>query len=257
MKQNLLKSIFLVTAVLFAQNIFAGTYYFYNKLTQFEVVPTSAGTVYATTKADITHAENTTSDVTDVTEGSNVLFYYNICAGYDDLYFTNETIADGYKFAGYKVINKEQNGDGSNNVPTAEEIEAAELITLIPVLNAKWEETGEKVTPETLANSKVHIADKTSEVTPGVNNDEAHDGVLNGLYVATSYTSDGGTVGWHDYPDAYVYLYFTNGTDGINSVATTPGFKYIYDLNGVKTKELKKGVNIVKMNDGTCKKVLN
>lgn len=33
MKQNLLKSIFLVTAVLFAQNIFAGTYYFYNKLT--------------------------------------------------------------------------------------------------------------------------------------------------------------------------------------------------------------------------------
>jgi hypothetical protein len=254
MKQNLLKSLLTGVVVLLAQSAFADAFYFYNKCTQFEVVPSAAATVYATTKADQGHAENA---VSDVAEGEPVAFYYNICAGYDDLYFNEETVADGYHFVGYKVINKAQNEDGSDNAPTQEEIDEAPLISKVPVLNETFDETGDSIVPTKLENTKFNIAPKTREATPDDPETE-HDGVLNGVYVGKAYTADGGAIGWHDYPDAYVYIYYSNEDipDGINAVKAPNTFRYVYNINGVQTKEARKGVNIVKMTDGTTRKVL-
>lgn len=254
MKRLLLRTLLYGAAMMCSQQSMAGTYYFYNKCAQFEVVPSAAATVYATTKADMKHTENMTSDVY---EGTPVLFYYNVSAGYDDLYFTQDSNADGFHFVGYKVINKVQNEDGSDNTPTAEEIEAAELKTQIPVLNANYEETGEFVSPEALSVSKINIASKTTEATPDAP-DTQHDGVLNGLYAGTAFASDGGTVGWHDYPDAYVYLYYSDEplANGIGSVAADRSFRYVYDLNGLRTDEAHRGISIVKMSDGKTKKIL-
>lgn len=253
MKRNLLRTFVIAGLAMAAQGAFAGDYYYYNKYTQFEVIPSSAGTVYATTKAETNHSENVTSDVF---EGEPVQFAYNICAGYDDLYFTEESCAEGYHFAGFKVINKQQNEDGSDNAPTAEEIEAAPLVLQVPVLKDDFSESGETAVPEHLATSKLNIAQKTSDTTADA--DAAHDGVLNGLYVGKTYTADGGTVGWHDYPDAYVYIYYSTESvvDGINTMKAGTGFRYVYDLNGAQTGSLRKGINIVKMNDGSTRKVL-
>ena len=254
MKRNLLKTFVVAAVVMASQSAFAGDYYYYNKYTQFEVVPASAAQVYATTKAETTHEENVTSEVF---EGEPVQFAYNICGGYDDLYFTEESCAEGYHFAGFKVINKAQNEDGSDNKPTEEEIATADLVLQVPVLKDDYSESGETAIPEHLSVSKLNIAKPTTDTTPD-KTDGTHDGVLNGLYVGKSYTADGGTVGWHDYPDAYVYIYYSTEPveDGINAVKADNGFKYVYDLNGAQTNELRKGINIVKMNDGSTKKVL-
>jgi hypothetical protein len=255
MKKNLLKTLLVAGAMAVSQSTFANTaYYYYNKYTQFEVVPSDAAQVYATTKAETTHTENVTSDVF---EGEPVQFFYNITAGYDDLYFTEETCAEGYHFAGFKVINKAQNEDGSDNKPTEEEIAAADLVLQVPVLKDDYSESGETAIPEHLSVSKLNIAKPTTDTTPD-KTDGTHDGVLNGLYVGTTYTADGGTVGWHDYPDAYVYIYYSTEPveDGISSVKADGGFKYVYDLNGARTSSLNKGINIVKMNDGSTRKVL-
>jgi hypothetical protein len=43
---------------------------------------------------------------------------------------------------------------------------------------------------------------------------------------------------------------------GINSVTTRSEIQNVYSIEGIKIKELRKGINIVKMKDGTTKKVL-
>ena len=43
---------------------------------------------------------------------------------------------------------------------------------------------------------------------------------------------------------------------GINSVTTRSEIQNVYSIGGIKIEELRKGINIVKMKDGTTKKVL-
>ncbi len=51
---------------------------------------------------------------------------------------------------------------------------------------------------------------------------------------------------------------FINPTTGINEIGSTTDAKVseIYGVNGARKSQLTKGLNIVKMSDGTVKKVL-
>ena len=51
---------------------------------------------------------------------------------------------------------------------------------------------------------------------------------------------------------------FINATTGINEIGSTTDAKVseIYGVNGARKSQLTKGLNIVKMSDGTVKKVL-
>jgi hypothetical protein len=47
-----------------------------------------------------------------------------------------------------------------------------------------------------------------------------------------------------------------SGSSGIDSPASIPEINTIYSIEGIKNATLQKGINIIKMNDGTIKKVL-
>jgi len=48
----------------------------------------------------------------------------------------------------------------------------------------------------------------------------------------------------------------TNGINTINGSAINANVTAIYGINGVRNSKLTKGINIVKMSDGTVKKIL-
>lgn len=199
MKKSLLKTLLVGAFVMVAQSTFAGTYYFYNKSVQFEVVPAEAATVYCTTKANINHTENMTSDAF---EGEPVRFDYNICAGYDDLYFTDDSGLQN-ELAGYKVIHKAQ-GEAA---PTQEEIDAAPMQSFVVVDGDGNVQEG---VVEELNNSRAKVSETVQDVTE--EGGESHDGVLNGLYVGTAFDATGGAVGWNETPDAYIYIIYVDET---------------------------------------------
>ena len=71
--------------------------------------------------------------------------------------------------------------------------------------------------------------------------------------------SEGAYITADQWKDFYKIIYFYNITDietPINSLAEDMHTGIIYDLNGRKLPERQKGLNIIRMNDGTMKKVL-
>ena len=258
------RTVALVMLIAFAQSSFAGgTVTYYNKTAQVIVVPEDAGTVYAETmkegcklvngKITSTSKESMICPIT-VSENDTIItpksnFKFNYTLSIDLLFITEMPKIDKAKFVCCKVVNKDQatdaDGNAIDNAPTSEEIEK-DALSIVETQNALYPE-GSNRYKITISNSGIVNGEKVKDG----NADNFHSDVL----------PEAEKIGWHTYPDAYVYLYYGQViTDKYNLPARDESYEYVcYDRTfykgwnsvclpfGIKTDDFK-----AKLGDG-CK----
>ncbi|MDO5447640.1 MAG: hypothetical protein Q4F34_07680 [Prevotellaceae bacterium] len=184
-------------------------------------VVSGEGEVYITTQNDPTHGEYTKFD-TDLESG----FACTMGSGYGRLFFY-PTPADGYVWQGVKVFDVLQDEDepADSDVDAAlftEPMSVAEDGSYYEVMIFPGDAQGE-TDEEKMAWSPYGVAGVKSDYASSV------------------------AVPCNDNPDAYVYMYFKEVTDGIEDInATKAETAECYDINGMQKANLTKGINIIR-----------